>query len=120
MSALVDEWVLKAEGDYLTAARELRVRKLPNYDAVCFHSQQCVEKCIKAFLQMKNQEFPRIHDLIDLLELCLPYDGTFELQRDLLKDLTKYAVGVRYPGESADKNEARYARFERCRVLVSY
>jgi HEPN domain-containing protein len=40
--------VTKAEGDFLTAGRELRARKSPNYDAVCFHAQQCAEKYLKA------------------------------------------------------------------------
>jgi len=106
MRVLTQEWVDKAEGDFHTASREARVRKAPNYDAVCFHCQQCAEKYLKAYLQEQGQRFSRVHDLIELLELCLPYDGTFELQRDLLKDLTKYAVEFRYPGELATKEEA--------------
>jgi hypothetical protein len=39
MNPAVAEWVSKAEGDFLTAGRELRVRKVPNYDVVCFHAQ---------------------------------------------------------------------------------
>jgi hypothetical protein len=46
----------------------------------------------------------------------MPYDGTFELQRDLLKDLTKYAVESRYPGELATKEEARAAVKAMCTV----
>ena len=44
MNELTTEWVAKAEGDYATAERELRARRRPNYDAVCFHAQQTVEK----------------------------------------------------------------------------
>jgi HEPN domain-containing protein len=44
MTPLAAEWVSKAEGDYATARRELRARNKPNFDAVCFHAQQCVEK----------------------------------------------------------------------------
>jgi HEPN domain-containing protein len=51
MNPLTLEWVDKAEGDYATALRELRARKQPNYDAACFHAQQCVEKYLKAYLQ---------------------------------------------------------------------
>jgi HEPN domain-containing protein len=106
MRALTQEWIDKAEGDFHTASREARARKAPNYDAVCFHCQQCAEKYLKAYLQEQGQRFPRVHDLIELLELCLPYDGTFESQRNLLKDLTKYAVELRYPGELATKDDA--------------
>jgi HEPN domain-containing protein len=51
MTSQVAEWISKAEGDFLTAGRELRARKSPNYDAVCFHAQQCAEKYLKAVLQ---------------------------------------------------------------------
>ncbi|MCG3120034.1 MAG: hypothetical protein ALAOOOJD_02611 [bacterium] len=107
MHALTKEWVEKAEGDFNTDCRENRVRKTPNYDAVCFHCQQCVEKYLKAYLQEQGQRFRKIHDLIELLELCLLFDGTFELYRQLLKDLKKYAVEFRYPGELAIKDDAR-------------
>jgi len=50
MKQLTLEWVKKAEGDYVTAQRELRARKSPNYDASCFHAQQCAEKYLKARL----------------------------------------------------------------------
>jgi hypothetical protein len=36
MKPLTEEWISKAEGDFSTAGRELRARKAPNYDAVCF------------------------------------------------------------------------------------
>lgn len=109
MRALTQEWIDKAEGDFYTAMREARARKEPNYDAVCFHCQQCVEKYLKAYLQERGQRFPAVHDLIALLELCLPHDGIFELQRDLLKDLTRYAVEFRYPGELATQDDAHAA-----------
>jgi len=109
MNELTLEWVEKAEGDYATAGRELRARRRPNYDAACFHAQQTAEKYLKAFLQEHGVAFPKTHSLIELLELCLPLDASFELQRDLLVRLDRYAVRYRYPGESADKDEARQA-----------
>lgn len=109
MNALIAEWIEKADGDYFTAQREFRARKNPNYDAVCFHCQQSVEKYLKAFLQEHAVVFPKTHSLIELLELCLPVDTTFELQRDLMIKLERYAVHYRYPGQSADKDEARAA-----------
>ena len=44
MNATVKEWIAKAEADFATAGRERRARKNPNYDAICFHAQQGVEK----------------------------------------------------------------------------
>ena len=65
MKPATSEWVAKAEGDYLTAGRELRARKSPNYDAVCFHAQQCAEKYLKAVLQENERNIPKIHNLIE-------------------------------------------------------
>ncbi len=42
------EWVAKADADLDTANREVVVTYSPNYDAVCFHAQQCAEKYLKA------------------------------------------------------------------------
>ncbi len=109
MNELTAEWIAKAEGDYATAGRELRARRHPNYDAVCFHAQQAVEKYLKAFLQEEGADFPKTHNLIELLQLVVPLDASFELQRDLLIRLERYAVRYRYPGESADQDEARSA-----------
>ena len=109
MNNIVDEWVEKAEGDYRTAEREVRVRKAPNYDAVCFHAQQCAEKYLKAFLTRHQVPFRPIHDLEVLLGPIILVSPDFEFVRDLLLLLNDYAVDVRYPGESATKEEARVA-----------
>jgi HEPN domain-containing protein len=57
MKKITREWVDKAEGDFATAQRELIVQRDPNYDAVCFHSQQCAEKFLKARLQEADIAF---------------------------------------------------------------
>lgn len=109
MNDLTREWIDKAEGDFGTAGREMRARKQPNYDAVCFHAQQAAEKYLKALLQESGANVPRTHNLIDLLNLCLPFDSTLSLHRDLFVALDRYAVLYRYPGDSADREEARSA-----------
>src|SRR2546421_5742031 len=48
------------EGDFATAQRELGAIQDPNYDAVCFHAQQCAEKYLKAFLQENRSEERRV------------------------------------------------------------
>ena len=109
MSELINEWANKAEGDFHSALREYRARKNPNYDAAGFHAQQCVEKYLKAILQKHNIRFEKIHDLLALLELCLPKVPEFELDRELLAYLTQFAVKYRYPGEAATREQAKYA-----------
>lgn len=109
MNELVSEWVNKAEADYTSALREYRARKNPNYDAAGFHAQQCIEKYLKAILQLYNIRFEKIHDLLALFELCLPKVPSLELDRELLAYLTQFAVKFRYPGETATREQAKYA-----------
>jgi HEPN domain-containing protein len=116
MIPLTTEWVEKAEKDFATASREFRVRNLPNYDALCFHSQQCAEKYLKAILQEQNISFSKTHNLTTLLNLITRKEPAWELMRPNLERLNVFAVQVRYPGESADKAIARQA-LNLCRVL---
>ena len=109
MNPLTLEWVSKAEGDLATSRRELRARKSPNYDAACFHAQQCAEKYLKAVLQEANVAFGKTHNLIALLELLLDPYPACETLRPHLEYLTAFAVLFRYPGETADKQTARGA-----------
>lgn len=109
MKPLTREWVEKAEGDFATASRELCVRRAPNYDAVCFHAQQCAEKYLKARLQEADTAFGRTHNLSALLDMLLPIEPLWETLRPHLQALTVFGVDFRYPGESADKEEAREA-----------
>jgi HEPN domain-containing protein len=109
MKQNTQEWVNKAEGDFHTAQREVRARKHPNYDAACFHAQQCAEKYLKARLIEAGISFPKTHDLNLLLNLVLPIEPLWESYRWSLNLLLDYAVGYRYPGDSADKETAREA-----------
>ncbi len=109
MQPLTSEWIQKAEGDLATARRELRARTAPNYDAVCFHAQQCAEKYLKALLQEAVTPFGKTHNLSLLLDLLKDQYPSLELIRPTLAMLSVYAVEYRYPGESADKDVARQA-----------
>lgn len=109
MKSLSAEWVVKAEGDFASAQRELKARRAPNYDAACFHAQQCAEKYLKARLQEAGISFGRSHHLSALLDLVLPLEPLWEGCRTDLAILTAYAVEFRYPGESADRALAREA-----------
>jgi HEPN domain-containing protein len=106
MKPITAEWVDKAEGDFATAQRELNALDHPNYDAVCFHSQQCAEKYLKAFLQEKDIPFRKTHDLAELLNSTLTIEPAWESLRPDLHSLSSFAVEYRYPGETADADEA--------------
>jgi HEPN domain-containing protein len=110
MKPLTREWVEKAENDWSSLNREIRVRKNPNYDAVCFFAQQCVEKCIKARLVEADIYFKKTHDLGYLLELAAQVEPLWTAYERELRLLTDYGVEFRYPGASADLEIAKNAR----------
>lgn len=88
----------------------------PNFDAVCFHSQQAAEKFLKARLQEAEIPFARIHDLTVLLDNLVTIEPEWEGLRFQLHSLTAYAVEYRYPGESSEKPEAEEA-LEICKIV---
>ncbi|MDO8754840.1 MAG: HEPN domain-containing protein [Anaerolineales bacterium] len=118
MNYPVEEWVSKAEGDFITAERELRARKAPNYDSACFHCQQCAEKYLKAVLQDNKKHIPKIHFLVELLALILKFDTSYEFLKSDLEVLEDYSVRFRYPGNFAIKEEAAYASLKVVREFV--
>ena len=109
MNETIKEWLAKAEGDYRTASREAQAVESPNYDAVCFHAQQCVEKLMKALLIQNAVVPPRTHDLPQLDQLLQAACPDWSWPVEELRFVTRAAVDFRYPGEMADADEAREA-----------
>lgn len=116
MKPLTLEWIDKAEGDFSTMERESRARKAPNYDAVCFHAQQCAEKYLKARLCEAGEVSGKIHDLGTLLDKTLSCEPLWEAHRKTLAYLSEFAVNVRYPGDKATREDALDAR-RHCRAF---
>lgn len=84
----------KAERDLLAAARLVQMGG--PFDVACFHIQQAAEKYLKAYLDARTVDYPRTHDLDDLLDRCLAHDPDLESLRAQLRELEPYAVQVRY------------------------
>jgi len=91
-------WTQKAEHDFLAAEHMMESAKEGLTDIVCFHSQQCAEKYLKALLLYRGIAFPKTHDLRLLLDL-IPTDISLELQREEVIPLNRYAIEGRYPGD---------------------
>ncbi|WP_202318625.1 HEPN domain-containing protein [Archaeoglobus neptunius] len=102
------EWLKKAETDLKVASILIREGI---YDYSLFHSQQAVEKYLKAFLTYHNKPFGKTHNIPLLLSLCAEIDQRFE---DLLKldfsILFPLGVTIRYPiGREITEDEAKEA-----------
>lgn len=114
MKPITAEWVAKAEDDFAMVERESQVQANPSYDGICFHAQQCAEKYLKARLCEAGIDFPKMHDLVALLEMALGVEPEWETHREDLAFLTDLANNIRYPSYTASEAEARAAQ-QRCR-----
>lgn len=108
MNNVVQEWIAKSDGDFNTAEREMAAHPA-NYDAVCFHCQQCIEKLLKGILIARKITPPKLHDLVELSRMLeASYTGWKWPDTDM-RLLTRAAVIFRYPGEFAEAEEAQAA-----------
>ena len=109
MKKATREWIRKAEADRL-AAQKLYHSSDPLHDQSCFFCQQSSEKYLKALLEELGLPIPRTHILKDLLALLSPHHPSLKRLRIALMTLTRFAVGTRYPGDSATKRQAMSAQ----------
>ena len=75
------------------------------FDAACFHAQQTVEKGLKAILALHEVEYPRRHDLGELLELVKPLAPDIDQYAEPIISLAPYAVEIRYEVEFEPSDE---------------
>ncbi len=95
MDEELKKWFKKADNDLKSAVLQLKEGLFENS---CFHSQQCVEKYLKAFLIYKRVDLLKTHDIAKLIKACISVDKDFELLKGKnIEMLTMYAVELRYP-----------------------
>ena len=96
---VVRQWVEKADNDLKNAEHTLLLgdEECPYY-TVCFHAQQCAKKDIKALLAHLVIDFPKSHDIGELIGL-LPPQMKPELSVREQEQLADHAVVTRYPGD---------------------
>jgi HEPN domain-containing protein len=98
VSKLVQQWVERAEDDLRNAEHTLTLEEDCPFGTVCFHAQQCVEKYLKALMVLHGVDFPKIHNIPELLAL-VPSSVRPELSAEEQERLTDYATVCRYPGD---------------------
>lgn len=95
---LVEQWIQKAEHDLGVA--KLTLENKPEFtDSICFHSQQAVEKYLKAYLILLDIAYQKTHNLVYLLDLIKEKEDISDDYYDLIEKLEDYAVEIRYPDD---------------------
>lgn len=107
---VVLQWMAKGDNDLRNAEHTLTMTEGCPLDTVCFHAQQCAEKYVKAYLAFQGIDFPKTHDLGELVAL-LSDPGWFPLSVEECEQITDYATVTRYPGDwgSIDRPDAEHA-----------
>jgi HEPN domain-containing protein len=94
----INQWVEVTDEDLKFAKHGFTISSGVSYRIIAFHSQQCAEKYLKAFLVYHKIDFPYTHNITTLIDLCSEIDETLEELRDA-EILTSYATANRYPSE---------------------
>jgi len=119
-SKLVQEWFNYSQND-LTSAYHLFNDLHPKQSEIaCYLSQQCAEKALKGYLLFKDTEPPRIHNLVELCQICMEFDSTFSEILDACSDLTPYGVAVRYPNELAVDDVLAKLAIDKAQIIFSF
>jgi HEPN domain-containing protein len=92
--SVVREWVQKAETDLKTAVLVSRAAEEGTTEAIAFHAEQCVKKYLKALLSWESIDFPKTHDIGQLM-LLLPMSAKANLTPEEQRRLTLYATVTR-------------------------
>ena len=101
ISRKVRQWMEHADEDLRFAHHAISMPDDCPYRLVAFHAQQCVEKCLKAYLVHREVDFPYTHNISYLLTLCADF-GPWASQLHEAEGLSRYATTVRYPGEDIE------------------
>ena len=104
MNELTLEWIQKAERNY-AAIKLHQQTEAPDFDTICFHAQQCIEKYLKAWLQETNIRFSKTHDLKGLLDLIVPIIPSWHAWQSDFRIIAPYSVEFRYPWKVSNCQE---------------
>jgi HEPN domain-containing protein len=93
-----NDWLCVAEDD-LKAAKKLTSGTDIHLAPAIFHTQQCMEKALKAYLVFKEQPLKRIHDLVILVNSCKRFDPQFDQFLEDAIYLNPFLAKSRYPDD---------------------
>jgi len=95
---VAQEWVEKAEEDFIITVLGLKSRSQFPTSVSCFHAQQCIEKYLKALLVWRRIDFRKTHAIGELLLMVgKPIGVSINLKEQ--NRLSDYATVTRYPGD---------------------
>jgi HEPN domain-containing protein len=95
MREFAKEWVKASADDLMIIKQIITIEHLTHM--VAFHSQQSIEKLLKALIEEYELDIPKIHKLTKLSKI-LKHKIVIE-NTELLTKLDELYIGSRYPGD---------------------
>ena len=113
-------WLIKAMND-LKSAEKLIEGDEPILDTAIYHTQQCAEKALKAYISYKQQPVIKTHDLELLVEISSSFDKSFNALYEDTEILNPYDTEFRYPDTilEPDMEDVRDA-IEKAKNVLSF
>jgi HEPN domain-containing protein len=96
MKRISEEWLKAARDDLIVIEKIIDDEHLTHM--VAFHSQQCIEKSLKAIIEEYEIGHVRIHNLERLFEIVKPH-LSFDIDIAQIEKLDKLYVDARYPAD---------------------
>src|SRR6056297_1016641 len=99
MKKQAKEWMKFAKSDLQATMAIITEENLSTVAA--FHTQQCVEKSLKALLELYNKKVPRTHDLIKLLQKIEEekININMKINEEVLDQISQVYIDTRYPAD---------------------
>ena len=101
-----NEWLRRARGNLARVSHPKREDEF--WEDYCFDVQQASEKALKAVLVYRKVDFPKTHDLSELLALIRRVGITIPQDVTACETLSAFAVQTRYPGTEEPVTEAEF------------
>ncbi len=95
MKIISKEWLKASNDDMLIIEQIINIEHLTHM--VAFHSQQAIEKSLKALIEEYEIDIPKIHKLVRLKKIL---SDKLTIENDeLLENLDELYIDSRYPGD---------------------
>ena len=94
MKKQTEYWLNAAKDDLILINEIIQNEHLSNM--VAFHSQQAIEKSIKAILEEKEAKVPRIQNIINLNGRIEKYIG-LDINQEIFDQINELHIDARYP-----------------------
>jgi HEPN domain-containing protein len=111
-----NEWLKYAQNDY-DFAIDIESNFWPKHmERICYNCQQSTEKALKAILAYHDVEIPKTHNIGLLVNECVKYEPSIQMETRMARQMTRYATISRYPDfvttwtESDAKLALKYAK----------